>query len=512
MKKIIRVVLSSFLVFNLIFLISCSSNGSITTSTLTTSTKDTEVVKKLAIIEMNDIHGYIMQDSNGKNGFSNMSYQVDEIRKELGEDHVLTIANGDMFQGTGLVKMSMGGVMIDALNAFKLDACGIGNHEFDWDLPEILKFFDGDKSNGEANFPLLNGNIYQNGSLLTIDGGKIYESYMFDKDGIKVGVISYIGDVKSSINDLFADKYTFDTNFSRLTQNIGGKLKENGADIIVVSIHDGNTEGVLKYNVNKELANLKYNDKYLVDAVINGHTHTLQKGEVVRPNGVAMPVIQSNGYRNGYLYSVGRIDLNLNKNNEVVSTEASHIYASDAGKNYNQKVEEVIDTYYEKDRLTLDKVYTVAKADINRYSEKTYEWVANLMLVATGADIAICNTGGIRATIKSGIVTFEDIYQMNPFDNHIVIHECEASKINEFVDSQYYFHNVSGGYKEAGETYKVAVIDYVYFGKYYKNLYTSDYNYTPLILRDLILADLDLRDEFNVNYDTTPKIHKYIID
>ena len=30
----------------------------------------------------------------------------------------------------------------DTLNEFKLDACGIGNHEFDWDLPEILKFFD----------------------------------------------------------------------------------------------------------------------------------------------------------------------------------------------------------------------------------------------------------------------------------------------------------------------------------------------------------------------------------
>ena len=499
MKKVFKLLLSSFLVVNLV---SCSSKVDISKTDIPTSNE----TKKLSIIEMNDIHGYIMQNQNKENGFSNMAYQIDQIRNELGSDHVLTIANGDMFQGTGLVKMSMGEVMIDALNEFKLDACGIGNHEFDWDLPEILKFFDGKEENGEANFPLLNGNIYQNGSLVTIDGGKIFESYIFDKAGIKVGVISYIGDVKSSINDLFADKYTFDTDFKKLTTNIGGKLKKDGADVIIVSIHDGDTAGVLKYNPNIELASIKYDGKYLVDAVINGHTHTLQKGEVVRPDGVNMPIIQSNGYRNGYIYSMGKIDLTLNSKNEVINAEASHIYAADAGKNYNEKVEEVISGYYERDRDTLDKVYTVSKADINRYSKKTYEWVANLMLAYTGADIAICNTGGLRTTVKAGLVTFEDIYQMNPFDNHIIIHECEASKINSFVDSSYYFHNVKNGYKKAGETYKVAIIDYVYFGKYYKDLYTNNFTDTGMILRDLILEDLALREEFNVNYDTEPKI------
>ena len=115
----------------------------------------------LSIVAFNDTHGYIMQNEYGQYGISNVAHLVDEIRAEKGEDNVLLIANGDMFQGTGLVRMSYGEVMIEVMNEMGFDACCLGNHEFDWDLPVILNYFDGEKENGEANFPLLNANVYQ---------------------------------------------------------------------------------------------------------------------------------------------------------------------------------------------------------------------------------------------------------------------------------------------------------------------------------------------------------------
>ena len=503
--KRIKYLLLSVLTLVVLTLISCSNSNNNTSET-SISTVDTSKEYRLSIVEMNDIHGYIMQDEDGKNGFSNISYLVDEIRKQVGEDYVLTIANGDMFQGTGLVRLSMGEVMVDALNAFKLDACALGNHEFDWDLPEILKFFDGNKENGEANFPLLNGNVYQNNKLVTIEGGNIFESYMFNKGDLKVGVIGYIGNVKSSINALFADKYTFNTSFTSLTSRIGGKLRDEGADVIVVSIHDGDTSGVENFQVNQDLARLRYNGRYLVDAIINGHTHTQQKGAIKRSDGVDLPIIQSTGYKNNHLYSFGRIDLLLNYKKEVIAQSTSHILASTAEEIYNGSVEDVIDSYVKRDYDTLTAAYTLATADINRYSSYTYDWVADIMLKATGADIAICNTGGLRATISRGIVTFEDVYQMNPFDNHIIIHECDVADINNFIDSDYYFYGIKGGKLKESGTYKVAVIDYVYFGSYYQDCYSYTYSDTELILRDLIIEDLSLRSSFNVNYDYEAKI------
>ena len=128
----------------------------------TTPTYEIPDVMNLSIIEMNDVHGFVTQNSSGTYGLSNAAYRINQIRNEDSYDNTVLIANGDMFQGTGLVKMSYGRVMIEAMNEMKFDACGIGNHEFDWGLDKITQYFDGDSHNGEANFPLLNiiTNIY----------------------------------------------------------------------------------------------------------------------------------------------------------------------------------------------------------------------------------------------------------------------------------------------------------------------------------------------------------------
>ena len=462
----------------------------------------------LSIIEANDVHGYIMQDENGRNGISNMAYLIDDVREEVGKNNVLLIGNGDLFQGTGLVKMSMGQVMIDVMSEMGFDATCLGNHEFDWDLPVILNYFDGNEANGEAKFPLINANVYQNGSLLTYENGQIFESYIFEKGGINVGFIGFIGDVKGSINALFADKYEFKTNFATRTKKIGLKLKEEGADIIVVSIHDGNSDGIEYYDVNNAIANLIDNDgNYLVAACINGHTHTSQSGYIARSGGVAMPVIQSRPYASGQLYQFGRIDLEL-ENNEVISTNTSFLNVSSAGSNYSEDVQNVLDEYYERDKDFLETPIVNATSYISRYSENTYKWVSNVMLAATNADIAICNTGGLRTNLGSGYLSFEDIYQFNPFDNCVIVHTQDVTKVKNFLDSNYYFWSYKNSSLEnmTSGTYRVAVIDYVYYGSYYKKVRSNEFESTSLILRDLLIEDLKLRNTFNVNSDYEAKI------
>ena len=451
----------------------------------------------LSILSMNDVHGYIMQDAYGRYGISNVSYVIESIREEKGEENVVLIANGDMFQGTGLVRMSYGQVMIDVMNQMNFDACCIGNHEFDWDLPVILNYFDGDEENGEADFPLLNANIYRDGVLVSDDN--IFEYHMVEKGDINVGLIGYIGDVKGSINALYADAYDFDVNYSESVARIGALLKDNGADVIIVSIHDASTRGVNYFQPNQQLAMLKYNGEYLVDAVINGHTHTEQSGAISRAGGVAMPVIQSSPYRNGYFYEFGEIELKIdNETNDVIGFNVEQHKASEAGKNFDSKVENIIDSYYDRDKDVLAAKYCNNKEYASRYDSNVQKWVANVMVAATGADIAICNTGGLRANLPEGVLTFEDIYQMNPFDNEIIVHEVSCELINEFIQQEeYYFYSTASGSLKTTGTYKVAIIDYVYYGYYYQNLRTDSYLDTNLILRDLLIKDLSLREEIN---------------
>ena len=450
----------------------------------------------LSIVAFNDTHGYIMQNEYGQYGISNVAHLVDEIRAEKGEDNVLLIANGDMFQGTGLVRMSYGEVMIDVMNEMGFDACCLGNHEFDWDLPVILNYFDGEKENGEANFPLLNANVYQDDVLIADDN--VFESIIVEKDGVNVGIIGYIGDVSSSINAIYADKYEFDTKIADSVKVIGANLKKAGADIIVVSVHDASTQGVDKYSVNRELAMLKYDGEYLVDAVINGHTHTEQKGQINRAGGVAMPVIQSSPYRSGSFYGFGEIELEIDKNKNVSGFFLSHRKASEAKGEYNEQVEAIVDQYYAQSEETLTAKYCYNEAYASRYDNSLQKWVTNVMLAATGADIAICNTGGLRTNLNQGYLTFEDLYQFNPFDNKVIIHECSYDLVNPFASNEdYYIYSTPTGKLKTSGTYKVAVIDYVYYSSYYRKLRSDNFVDTELVLRDLLIEDLSLRNEIN---------------
>lgn len=456
---------------------------------------------KVEIVQMNDIHGHIEQDSYGKNGISNAAYLVENIRKEQKEDNTLLVANGDMFQETAISRLSYGQVVLDCMNEMKVDFLGIGNHEFDWGLDKILNYFDGDKNNGEANFPLINSNIYYKNQLLL--GENIYESKIIEKENVKIGVISLIGNVMGSINANMTIDYSFKAqsyDMTNIVTKLGTNLRQNGADIIVVNIHDGDSSGVSNYEPNNAIAKIKYNDGYMVDAVINGHTHTKQSGMISRSGGTPMAVIQSNGT----LSTMGKIVLEFNtKERKVSHASLSHINVSSAGVNYVQEVEDIVDGYYNRDKDIIEEVYCKNVSELSRYKDNFIKYVSNLMMTATGADCAIGNFGGFRSKVPAGELNFDNVYNLNPFDNHIILCKVKGSDLNKFYNdnkSHNYVNTIDGNFV-SDKVYTVAIIDYVYFSYYFRNYRTNEYTDTLLEVRDLMIDDFRLRESFNVNTD-----------
>ena len=166
-----------------------------------------------------------------------------------------------MFQGTAVSNLTEGRAVIDALNLMDFDMMGIGNHEFDWGLDKILKFFDGDDVNSEANFPLLNGNIYDKNKnkLLLLESDNMFESLIIEKEGIKIGLVSFIADLEGSINAAMLAPYEIKHDYEERSKRICQNLKEHGADVIIVNIHGGNSGGVDGYKYNQIFANITFN-------------------------------------------------------------------------------------------------------------------------------------------------------------------------------------------------------------------------------------------------------------
>ena len=477
--------------------ITINYKGKQTTFVVTLTKEENDVPKEnimISVLELNDLHGYIEQDSSGKGGLSNTTYEINKIRNETTYDDVVLIANGDMFQGTAISNTTYGLSVIESMNKMGFDAMGIGNHEFDWGLDKITCYFDGNVENGEANFPLLNANIKVNStsSILKDEDGQIFEYTIDEKEGVKVGIVSFIGDVSSSINYRFYQPYTILTDVKNIATDLCGDLKEAGADIIVVNIHGGNSSSVNSYNWNNIFAEIKYENEYVVDAIINGHTHTRQYGYIERTNDIRVPVVQAAG-NNG---SIGRINLSYNyQSGEVVDVYSTHHYPSSSG--YDQEVENVVKAYQE---IVNSEVYSVAGETVSdRYD--LIPWITNALRSAAGADIAIVNRACLRSNgdiVKGKNITINNIYEMVPFNNQIIIVELKGTEIYSFLRSSSigYSTNLNvNNLRNDSKTYRIAVLDYVY---YWDNFPQKDSAIAAnLYFTDILIEDVKLRDVFN---------------
>lgn len=483
-----------------------SSSNILTTPTTENIYGDTYT---LNILEFNDLHGHI-EKVNNQGGISNASYLINQIRDEDEYDNTILIANGDIFQETAISRVSYGRVLIDIMNEMQFDMMNLGNHEFDWGLDKILEYWDGNLDNGEANFPLLNANIYDNETkkLVGVDSGNIYSSTIVKKGPINVGIIGLIGNVYGSINRNMVENYTFkasDIEIKTNVENLGKALKDNGADIIIVSVHDGDSKSITNYSLNSALAKLKYNEEYLVNAVINGHTHTEQKAIIPRDD-AGMAVIQSSPYvsSTGAAKEFGRIDLEIDlKTKAVISAKTSHVSISSAKTNYDKNVENIVESYKNNSKDILEEVYCENLTSIDRYDAHLQNWISNLMMTSSGATAGLCNTGGIRSGVSKGDFGFNEVYSLNPFDNHIILVEITGADLQTFINDNdgYYFCYTDSGSIDTSKTYTLAIIDYVYYSNYFSNYQNDKAIDTNLIVRDLIIEELRYYKEtgFNIN-------------
>lgn len=461
-------------------------------STTTETTEEPEIVD-LKILSVNDLHGYILQDDDGTGGLSNMAFLINQIRNEDPSDDVILIANGDMFQGTAISNMTNGLAVIECMNMMNFDVMGIGNHEFDWEIDTILQYFDGNTENGEANFPLLNANIYlySDDSLLTVFGGNVFQYTVIEREGIQVGVISYIGSVYSSISYDKVEDYYFDTDIVDSVASIASDLKDNGVDIIIVNIHGGTTSGIENYYYNEQLAELKDNSgHYLVDIVINGHTHSYQTGSISRYNGTPLLMVQAGAYGNAF----GEIELSIDTTSmEIMDYSVKLVNVDSAGTNYDEQIE----TYIETTEAGLeDTVLAVAGETITSKSQLE-PWTANVMLAATGADIAVANDGGIRSTgnITAGEdVTISQLYEISPFDNTIWLVEMTYDQVMDFISNSYLYYEIADGVLlDSSKTYQVAIISYVYYWNQLDDVRSDSDIDTGLYIRDLLIQDIEIK-------------------
>ena len=439
-------------------------------------------------VMINDTHGAFI-DSDAGYSIGRVDSLVEALEAD-GGDYIF-IHNGDAFQGSYVCGETYGLALLEALNASGVDCFVIGNHEFDWGIDKIAAYADGNAQNGEANFPFLGANIFYKGTTTRPDWIDAYT--IIEQDGVKVGVIGIMGDdQESSILTRYVKDYDFVDPIDIIEETAAYLRTTAGCGVVVVAAHDYTPE------TNTAIAALSGNSR--IDAIFCAHTHQNISETVTRSDSVSIPVVQCN-------------HKNLNAQEVIITITASGAYDSFSATKYypaNYDISDDVQTIIDKYQYLIDEANEVIGTTANELYKGTlgaYAVDAMLNNSYSGynfgdVDIAIMNTGGVRATINEGDITRAEIFEVFPFNNAVVLVNMSGKLIKELYgnNKDYLYMGIDdsvGNYTSLFDNtmYQLAVIDYVfeypYYSEQFSQITADNYVLTDVILRNLVIDYID---------------------
>lgn len=448
---------------------------------VTESIPDTE----LTVYYINDTHGAIEAFDN-QLGLSHIGNLVIN-EKELNPDTTLFIGGGDLLQGNILSNYYYGSSMIDIFNVMKMDAFVLGNHEFDWGLEQVTRYFDPSSDQIHAAFPLLGANILRKDTMERPDFVDAYT--IVQKGTIKVGIIGLMGyGLEDSIATARISEYMFDDPIYWASYYANYLRTEEDVDVILAVVH-GNSD-----ITNRGIAALSGNSK--VDAIFNGHSHS-RYTETITRSGVDVPVIQSKA--NGEY--VGEVTFIIDSENQIKSYQVTNLHPTRSSNDTSDRIEidqrlitpyagitDLINEY----KLVIDDLLNEVIITSSSYydQEALSDYMAEIIRKSVDADLGIHNYGGTRASLSLGQdITVATLYQIFPFDNRVKHVYLTGSDIKDFINSQVaisYRSGLSLSGIEDDVYYKVATNDYIFDKIDYPFIYGVDPEDTGLLIRDLL--------------------------
>ena len=445
---------------------------------------------EVQILGLNDFHGNLEPPtgSGGRIGFltgpttpptlcvaptcylaGGVEYLATHVRNlRATNPNTLFVSAGDLIGATPLISaLFHDEPTIEAFNLMGLDYNGVGNHEFDEGVDELLRMQnggchpvdgcqDGDPFGG-ASFDFLAANVKYKSNGETIFPGYAIRHFQ----GIKVGIIGMTLEGTPSIVSPAGISHVDFLDEADTVNDLVPVLKQQGIETIVVLLHEGGNTSVagngaggdptaINQCINTTGAIPPIVDRMddEVDVVVTGHTNwainCVMDGKIV--TGAA---------HQGRL--VTDIDLTISRaSKDVVSARVNnHIVTRDVP--LAADLTALVAKYKTLSAPIANRVIGKITATITRTANAAGESalgdvIADAQLLATtpanlgGAQIAFMNAGGIRADLTfgqisgseaPGEVTYGEMFTVQPFGNSMVTMTLNGAQIDSLLEQQF---------------------------------------------------------------------------
>ena len=339
--------------------------------------------------------------------------------------------SGDAVQGGPVGTLSKGSYIIDIMNFIGYDVATIGNHEFDYGMDQFMALRD------KADFPYVSANFCD------MDGDTVLEPYAM----LELGdwQVAFVGastpeTFAKSTPTYFQDEdgnyiYSFcqgndGADFYQAVQEAVDSARADGADYVFVLSHLGILDASSPYTSSDLIVNTRG-----IDAVLDGHSHSVIEQEVVKNLDGDEVLLTSTGTKLEYVGALtiaadGSISTQLHDEALFKDAETAGYIAAITDQ-YEDSLNEVVATTDVEltinDPATGELAVRSAETNLGDLCADAYRYVL-------GADIGFINGGGIRAGIEAGDITYGDIINVHPFGNMMCVVEATGQQILDALE------------------------------------------------------------------------------
>ena len=422
-----------------------------TLALLVPTTWAAEKSNDLVVLYTNDVHCQVDQAKNKDTGvLTNIGYAgVAALKKQMQAEYnnVLLVDAGDHSHGGPIGTLSKGAYLVDIMNKTGYDYATVGNHEFDYGMPQLLTNIKA------ASYQYLSCNFARTDGT-AIEGVKAYD--IKDYNGLKVAFIgistpesftkstpTYFQDANGNYIYTFSEGNNGQDLYNKVQANIDA-AKNAGAEFVIAIAHLGTDPASSPWTSKDVIAHTSG-----LNVVLDGHSHSKIPSESVKDKSGTPVLLSSTGTK---LAAIGK--LVVNTTTKAATTELVTGYTTEdattktAISNIEAQFKTLLDTVVAHSNVAL----TIATPDGTKRAVRSAETnlgdlCADAYRVQMGADIGFVNGGGVRTDIAAGDITYGQIINVHPFGNMACLVEATGQQIVDALEmAARNYPNENGGF------------------------------------------------------------------
>ena len=405
---------------------------------LATAKKKTVTIK---VIETSDVHGcFFPYDFINrrplKGSMARVMTYVRQQRERYGKN-VILVDNGDILQGQptcyycNYVKPEIPNVAAEVINYMGFDAQTFGNHDVETGHAVYDKWI------REVKCPMLGANIIE-----TKTGKPYVHPYtIIEREGVKVAIIGMLTPaIPNWLNEELWSGLRFEEMVKSARYWVEQVKTNERPDIIIGLFHSGKDGGIVTPDYEEDASLRIAKEVPGFDIILYGHDHTQNK-DVVK-NAAGQDVVFLDPSCNALMVAEATIEITKGKRGKLLNKkvtgdiiDVSELPVDDAFVKHFQPAVDSVKAFV--DRRIGEFENSIYTRDCYFGSAAFTDFIHDLQLKLTGADISFNAPLSFNTSIKAGPVYVSDMFNLYRYENLLYVVKMTGEEIRKHLEMSY---------------------------------------------------------------------------